>query len=424
MSGRKECSMRVLILGNGGREHALAWRFSKSKRISGLFVAPGNAGTSSVAKNLPGISPTDTQSVLTACAEHKINIVFVGPEAPLAAGIVDALTERGIPTVGPHREAARLESSKAFAKEFMLRHGVPTARAQAFSDAATLRNYLQHATGRLVVKKSGLASGKGVLDSDNREALIAFAEAMISDDQVVVEEYLSGYEVSIFVLTDGEGYLTLPPCADYKKAGVGNTGPNTGGMGAVCPVPWLEPEAAQRIESEVVEPSIRGLREEGLSYKGILYIGLMITDTGPKVLEYNVRFGDPETQALLPLIKSDFGNLTAAILEGNVAGFPLHTSDQFALGVVVAAAGYPGDYPKGLPIYSLPTPAENEGIVFHASTEQTEASVVTGGGRCFTAVGLGKGLLEARSNAYRLANAITFDGAWFRPDIGNRIFGQ
>lgn len=417
--------MRVLILGNGAREHALAWRFSKSKRIAGLYVAPGNAGTATLAENLPGLSPVDVPAVLAACEEHRISLVFVGPEDPLAAGLVDALVENGIPTVGPHRAAARLESSKAFAKDFMARHGIPTAESRTFQSFEELRAYVESSSVRLVVKKSGLAAGKGVFDSDNRDALLTFAEAMIGEDEVVVEEHLSGYEVSIFVLTDGEGYLTLPPCADYKKAGVGNTGPNTGGMGAVCPVPWLEPDTATKIQSEVVEPSVRGLAEEGLSYKGVLYIGLMVTDSGPKVLEYNVRLGDPESQVLLPLIRSDFGNLTTAIVEGNLSSFPLSISDGFAMGVVVAAAGYPGEYPKGLPVYGLPVPQEQEGIVFHAATGRDEdGTIITGGGRCFTAVGAGSGLLEARSRAYRLANQIAFEGAWFRPDIGNRIFGQ
>lgn len=417
--------MRVLILGNGGREHALAWRFSKSKRIAGLFVAPGNAGTSTVAKNLNDVVPTDVDAVLSACEEHRINFVFVGPEGPLAAGIVDALNDRGIPTVGPHSDAARLESSKAFAKEFLYRHAIPTARSKTFTSIEALSAYLRSESGRMVVKKSGLASGKGVFDSDDRSALLRFAEDVIADDSVVVEEYLAGYEVSIFVLTDGEGHLTLPPCADYKKAGVGNTGPNTGGMGAVCPVPWIEPDMLERIETEIVEPSVRGLKEDGLSYSGVLYIGLMITESGPNVLEYNVRFGDPESQVLLPIIQSDFGNLSAAMVEGTISSFPLRISDGFALGVVVAAAGYPGTYPKGLAVDPLPASPEQEGIVFHASTARdTDGTLRTGGGRCFTAVGLGRGLLEARSHAYRFANNITFDGAWFRPDIGNRIFGQ
>ena len=417
--------MRVLILGNGGREHALAWRFSKSKRIAGLYVAPGNAGTAAIARNISSVSPTDIDAVLDVCDEHRINFVFVGPEAPLAAGVVDALRERDIPTVGPHAEAARLESSKAFAKEFMDRHGVPTARSKTFTSTEPLESYIRSQSGRQVVKKSGLAAGKGVLDTDDREALVRFATELVSDDAVVVEEYLSGYEVSIFVLTDGEGHLTLPACADYKKAGVGNTGPNTGGMGAVCPVPWLEPEMLGRIESEVVEPSIRGLAEDGLSYHGVLYIGLMVTELGPRVLEYNVRLGDPEAQVLLPIIESDIGNLSSAIVEGALASFPLRVSEGFALGVVVAAAGYPGGYHTGLEVDPLPHIPEQEGLIFHAATESAaDGRVLTGGGRCFAAVGRGRGLLEARSHAYRLANNITFDGAWFRPDIGNRIFGQ
>jgi len=417
--------LRILVIGSGAREHAVTWKFSRSKRTSGLYTLPGNAGTAEIAANLPDISPSDGEAIVRFCHDNRINLVFVGPEDPLAAGLVDLLSEAGIAAFGPGRKAAQLEGSKAFAKRFMKDHAVPTAAAREFHDFSECRAYLESQSHRVVLKKSGLAAGKGVLETADRAQMLSFANDVLRSDTLLVEEYLSGFEVSIFALCDGKDYVLLPPCADYKKAGEGATGPNTGGLGSVCPVPWLEPAMLDRIKTEIIEPTFRGLRKEDLLYRGVLYFGLMVTEDGPRLLEYNVRFGDPESQVLLPLIKSDMGNLCDAVVSGKIAEFPLSISERCALGVVVASRGYPGSYKKGVKVEPIPPTPERDRLIFHANTQQDRSgNLRTGGGRCFTAVGLGSELLQARIEAYAAAQLIHFDGAWFRPDIGAKIFGN
>lgn len=417
--------MRTLIVGNGAREHTLAWKFAKSNRISGLFVAPGNAGTANVATNLPDIASDDIESIVRTAVDSTMDLVVVGPEAPLAGGVVDALTSEGIRTIGPSQAASQLEASKATAKSFMDTYQIPTATYQTFTDLDAFDAHMSTLDHRVVVKKSGLAAGKGVAEQEDVEQLALFGRGVIQQgDEVVVEEYLSGFEVSIFAVSDGNDYVVMPPCADYKKAGSGGTGPNTGGMGAICPVPWLSPEDYQAILAQVVEPTFRGLKESGLHYTGILYFGLMVTEGGPRLLEYNVRLGDPETQVLIPLLDVDIVNLCDAIVDRTIAGFPFCYSPETAVGVVVAAAGYPDAYEKGIRVASLPSPPEAESLLFHASTTVDADTVRTGGGRCFSAVGLGSELLTARSRAYATAKEIVFEGAWYRSDIGGRIFGS
>jgi phosphoribosylamine--glycine ligase len=413
--------MRVLVVGNGAREHALAWKFSRSNRVSGLFVGPGNAGTLNLAENLASVVPDDPESVVRAARENSVTLVVVGPEAPLAAGLVDALTEAGIRAIGPPAASARLEASKSFSKSFMHSYGIPTAGLRSHTDAAALEKHIRESATELVVKKSGLAAGKGVIESADRDVLVEAGKSFLADgDSVVVEERLSGFEVSLFGLSDGTSHVVLPPCTDYKKAGVGGQGPNTGGMGALCPVPWLEPDQLQAIHDQIIEPTYAGLRDAGLDYAGVLYFGVMVTNEGPRLLEYNVRFGDPEAQVVLPLLQNDTVNLFDAIAGRTLRDFSLRVSSDAAVGVVVAAPGYPSDYPRGLEVSSLP----DSGLVFHASTTNEDGTIRTGGGRCFTAVGVGASLLEARSQAYALAREITFPGSWFRPDIGGRIFGD
>lgn len=416
--------MRALILGQGAREHALTWKFSRSFRISGLYCAPGNAGTAELATNLPDISETDSGALIQACKREGIDIVFVGGETPLAAGVVDALQEARIAAIGANAAAAQLEASKAISKTFMRRHGVTTAKAETFSEAKPFEEYIRAVKKPVVIKKSGLAAGKGVLETDDKDEMIAFGRETLQDDHVLVEERLSGYEISVFALTDTKSYTLLPPCADYKKAGEGGTGPNTGGMGAICPVPWVNHEVMDEVRRRVVDPTFAGLELDGLQFTGILYFGLMITAEGPKLLEYNVRFGDPEAQVLLPLIKSDFGNLCEAMVEGKLAEFPLELSKKTALGVVLASAGYPGPYRHGIPVDELPANDRKEVMVFHAATVPDGERVLTGGGRCFTVVGIGHELLEARSTAYSAVKRVKFEGAWWRPDIGGTIFGH
>ncbi len=415
--------MKVLVLGSGAREHAITWKFSKSKRISGLYIAPGNAGTEELGENLPNLSPLDHQAVVDFCVEKKIDLVFVGPEDPLASGIVDRLTLEKIPAFGPHKAAAELESSKAFAKRFMTRHGIPTAKAREFDSSSEFEGFMKKHGQRVVVKKSGLAAGKGVLDSDSVEELVRFGRKALQDDLLVVEEHLTGTELSLFALTDGSSHVLLPVCADFKKARENDEGKNTGGMGAVCPVPVVDAKLLETIRTEIVEPTFKALAAEGLSYHGVLYFGLMVTDAGPRLLEFNVRFGDPETQVLIPLIDSDFGSLCESVVQGKLRDFPLHFSSKAALGVVLASKGYPDSYKSGIPVKPLPSFSESEVLIFHSATKLNgSGQVLTGGGRCFTVVGVGANLLASNELAYGAAARIEFEGVWCRRDIGKKFF--
>jgi phosphoribosylamine---glycine ligase len=419
--------MRAMIVGSGGaREHALAWAFAKDGHEP--ICAHGNAGTAEIARDLR-LDPEDPRAVVAACRELEPDLVVVGPEGPLAAGVVDALSDAGFPAFGPPRAAAALESSKSFARAFSERWGVPCAATARFSDAASFRRFLAQRRGdRLVLKKSGLAAGKGVLESDDPAELASFGESVLAGDELLVEEFLVGPELSVFAISDGRDYAVLPACADHKKAGAGDTGPNTGGMGAICPVPYADDAALARIEREIVEPTFRGMASEGLAYRGVLFFGIMMTDRGPKLLEYNVRFGDPETQSLLPLMETDAAELMAAAARGRLAAVKPAFSPGRACGVVVAAPGYPGPYPKGIEADLSAAAALSAGgssLLFHASTSRgPDGTVRTGGGRCFTAVGLGDSWPEARDRAYAMAAAVRFEGAWFRADIGARAYGR
>ena len=329
-------------------------------------------------------------------------MVFIGPEAPLAGGVADSLRSEGITVFGPGAKAARLESSKIFSKEFMLRNKIPTAAAETVDSADKLINVLESIEGTIVLKKkNGLAAGKGVLESSDKKELREFGEKILENDSLLVEEFLEGYEISIFCLIDGSHYTLLPVCADFKKAGEGDTGLNTGGMGAICPVPSISSKLLETVRQEIIDPTIEGMKAEELMYPGVLYFGLMITEKGPKLLEYNVRFGDPETQVLLPLIESDFGNLTEAVCLGRLSDFPLQISTDYALGVVVASRGYPGSYAKEIPVKPIPIFPEKDALVFHALTKKDNEKILTGGGRCFTVVGLGPTLLNANVSGLR-----------------------
>jgi phosphoribosylamine--glycine ligase len=417
--------LKVLVLGSGAREHALIWKFSQSTRISGLFAAPGNAGAEDLAANLPDVDPLKPESVLAAAGKYGITHVFVGPEEPLTLGVADVLREAGIAVIGAHREAARLEGSKAFAKAFMRRNAIPTAEYHEFTDLKAAAKYIKTSEKKIVLKKNGLAAGKGVLESDNKSKMLKFAEKVLEDDTLIIEEFLEGFEATVFAVCDGKNYLLLPPCADFKKAGENDTGPNTGGMGSVCPVPGLDAQLQARIRSETIEPTFAALKKENLMYKGILYFGLMITAEGPKILEYNVRFGDPETQALLPLINSDFGNLCDAIATESLDTFPLEVSEKSSLGVVIAAQGYPGSYEKGIPVHFAEKADEKDIHIFHASTLRGgDGTVLTNGGRCFTVVALGKDIYEAAERVYAGVKNLSFKGAWYRPDIGKRFMTE
>ncbi|MGA2975729.1 MAG: phosphoribosylamine--glycine ligase [Spirochaetia bacterium] len=425
--------MKILVLGSGGREHAIAWKLAASRRVRRVFIGPGNAGTENVGTNCPEVNPLIFNTILAACRKNGIDCVFIGPETPLAEGVVDFLSSNGITTIGPGKQAAQLESSKAFSKAFLLRNSLPTAQAVEFSDSSSFERYVHERQGtHLVVKKSGLAAGKGVLDSSNREEILAFGATILKHDRLLVEEFLDGWEVSIFGLSDGRSFIVLPPCTDFKKAHDGDTGPNTGGMGSLCPVPWVDGVLMNRIRAEVIEPTYAALFKEGLGYAGVLYFGLMITSQGPKILEYNVRFGDPETQVLLPMLAQDLGELVEAMGAGTLsrikcaeyrAGAPDASPSQpgpgAALGVVVASRGYPDHSETGAVVSPIPPQGEKNSLLFHASTARdAEGSLRTGGGRCFTAVGIGADLREASARAYTAAESVRFDGAWYRRDIG------
>lgn len=423
--------MKVLVIGNGAREHAIAWKFSKSNRITGLFAAPGNAGTASLATNL-AIDPNDPQAVLAEAKRIGAGLVFIGPEQPLAAGVADVLRAAGIPTFGPGAGAARLESSKAFAREYCQRWGVPCAKSWQFKrgDASGFKAFAESFRKgkfgeRIVIKKSGLASGKGVLETSSHAEALEFGLAVLKDDEVVAEEFLVGWEMSVFALCDESSHLTMLPCADHKKAGENDSGPNTGGMGAICPVPRADRALMERVEKEIVAPCFKGMAKDKLSYRGVLFFGIMVTKSGPKLLEFNVRFGDPETQSLLPLLETDLVDVAEAVANGKLSGLKLAYSDRSAVGVVVAAPGYPGPYPKSLAVDEIDLGGLKDSFVFHASTDRDGSGrLVTGGGRCFTAVALAGETLGATAAAYEAAKRVKFEGAWFRPDIGRKFYEE
>jgi len=425
--------MNILIIGSGGREHALAWKAAQSPLVENVFVAPGNAGTALEAgvENLD-VAADDIDGLLAAALEKTIDLTIVGPEAALVTGVVDRFSAAGLKCFGPIRRAARLEGSKAFAKEFMQRHEIPTAASGSFSDLKEALEYLRKVGAPIVIKADGLAAGKGVIlaqDLDSAEAALKqmlagnrFGEA---GQRVLIEEFLSGEEASFMVMADGRNILPLASSQDHKARDDGDQGPNTGGMGAYSPAPVVSPEMHERIMERIIRPTIEGMASEGHAYSGFLYAGVMIDQAGnPRVLEYNCRLGDPETQPILLRMQSDLVAHCLATLEGKLDEEEAEWDDRAALGVVLAAGGYPDDYRTGDVIEGLPEQEEPGQKVFHAGTALADDKVVTAGGRVLCATALGSTVAEAQTRAYELARRIHWDGIYFRSDIGYRAVAR
>ncbi|MBP6806302.1 MAG: phosphoribosylamine--glycine ligase [Chloroflexi bacterium] len=413
--------MKILIVGSGGREHALAWKLAQSPLAEEIFIAPGNAGTGLIGTNVP-IAVEDVAGLVAFAREKGIGLTAVGPEIPLALGLVDAFQAAGLTVFGPTQAAAQLETSKAFAKAFMQEVGIPTAVSATFTDYQQAISYLPD--GPVVVKASGLAAGKGVIVCDNRaEAEAALRQIMLdrefgpAGDEVIIEERLSGPEVSLLAFCDGQTAVPLPPARDHKRAYDGDLGPNTGGMGVYAPPPDVDAALVDHIMRTVIQPAVDGMARRGAPYVGVLYAGIMLTAVGPKVLEFNCRFGDPETQALLPLLDGDLAEILLACAAGRLTPEMVRVHSGACATVVMAAPGYPGTYPKGLPITGLEAVPE-EVVVFHAGTHHADGQIVTSGGRVLCVSARGADLATAVSRAYAGVAAIHFDGAHYRTDIG------
>jgi len=419
--------MRILVIGSGGREHTLIWKLKQSPRVRVIFCAPGNGGISRAARCVP-IQPGDSAAIADFVRKEKIDYVVVGPEAPLAAGLADDLSAAGIGVLGPGREAAQLESSKVFAKDFMARHGIPTAQYAVYQDPRMALAFLESGEARfpIVVKADGLAAGKGVVVARTKaEARSAVERIMVSrefgssGDQIVVEECLEGIEASYIVFTDGETILPAVAARDHKAVYDNDAGPNTGGMGAYSTDDILGPELERDVLKRIIRPVNEGMRDEGFPFQGILYAGLMLTSRGPQVLEFNVRMGDPETQVILPRLKSDFAELCAALCESRLKNYKAVWSREAAVCVVLASGGYPGSYSKGKVITGLKMAEEDGHIaVFHAGTRQVGDSIVTDGGRVLGVTALEQDLPSAMMLAYDAVNKIHFEGMHYRRDIG------
>jgi phosphoribosylamine--glycine ligase len=418
--------MNVLLIGSGGREHALAWAILASPLLDKLYCAPGNAGTATITECI-ALDSADHAAVVRFCRDKRIDLVVIGPEAPLVAGLADDLAAAGIKAFGPSKAAAQLEGSKGFTKDFCAEHGIPTAAYARFDDSASALAYLERHTFPIVVKADGLAAGKGVTIAETREEAAAAVDRCFSQgwgSGVVIEEFLAGEEASFFALVDGSHALPLASAQDHKRAFDGDRGPNTGGMGAYSPAPVVTPEIAQRAMDEIVWPTVRGMAARGTPYKGVLYAGLMITDTGPKLIEYNVRFGDPETQVLMLRLKSDLLPALLATADGVLRAFDLRWYDEVAITVVMAANGYPGDYAKGSEIRGLDAAGAVEGVeLFHAGTARSDGRLVAAGGRVLNVSARGRTLTEARERAYAAVGKIDWPGGFCRSDIGWRALG-
>ena len=431
--------MKILVVGSGGREHAIVWRLSKDAAGHRLYCAPGNAGIAEIAQGV-NVGAEDVEGIANWAEANRPDLVVVGPEAPLVKGLVDRLQAKGIAAFGPVAAGARMEGSKRFAKEVMDRAGVPTGKAEVYTDAAQAKAALGKFGLPVVIKADGLAAGKGVVVAETREQAEAAIDDMLvgnkfgsAGTEVLIEEFLDGEECSILALVDGERAVLLPSSQDHKRAFDGDKGPNTGGMGAYSPAPVVTEEMLPFIREKIVLPVVRELKSRGIVYRGILYAGLMITPEGGKlalsgsrinVVEFNARFGDPETEAVLPRIGGDFATLLMHTAQGCLADGDLEVRDEVAATVILASGGYPGAYAKGKPITGLGRRDESRAIVFHCGTKEQDGQVITSGGRVLSVTGLGSMLREAVDNAYAKAAGISFEGMFYRRDIAHRAFNR
>lgn len=423
--------MHILLLGSGGREHALAWKLTQSKRCDQLYIAPGNAGTSAHGNNVP-LNPLDFEAVGRFALENQIEMVVVGPEEPLVRGIWDYFQEndklRHIPVIGPSKAGAMMEGSKAWSKKFMQRHNIPTAAYREFSEQEMPQaiEYVRKHSLPVVLKADGLAAGKGVVICQSHEEAIAEIQEMLNGKfgdasaRVVVEQFLSGIEFSVFVLTDGKSYKILPEAKDYKRIGEKDTGLNTGGMGAVSPVPFVDAEMWEKVETRIIQPTVKGLRKEKIPYKGFIFIGLIRVNNEPYVIEYNCRMGDPETEVVMPRLKNDLVNLFENCAKGTLGRVKIRADKRVATTVFVVSGGYPGDYAKGKTITGLED--VKDGIAFHAGTAlDKNGQVITAGGRVIALTSLGKDIPGALKKSNRNAKKVQFEGKYFRRDIGKDL---
>jgi len=414
--------LKVMVVGGGAREHTLVWKLLESTKVAEVHVAPGNAGTAAIAKNLD-ISPTDLDALSRAAKDNGTDLVVIGPEAPLAAGLVDILQSLGIPAFGPTKEATLIESSKVFAKRLMQRYGIPCARDAVFSSFDEAQAYVRKQRPPLVIKADGLAAGKGAIVAQSTEealkALSDIMEARVFGDagsQVLVEECLVGRETSMLAFTDGVTVVPIVPARDYKRAFDQDLGPNTGGMGGYSPPGFFNSDLTNTLTKTILEPAVQAMAQEGRPYKGVLYAGLMLTSEGPKILEFNARFGDPETQVQLPLLKSDLVDIMLAIIDGTLERMKIEWSDEACVGVVMASGGYPGSYKAGFPITGLDK-VDSDLLVFHAGTKVEDGKTCTAGGRVLTVVATGKTVADAREKVYHNLPQVHFEGRHYRKDI-------
>jgi len=418
--------VKLLVIGNGAREHALVWKIAQSPKTSEIYVAPGNAGTGTIASNLR-IRPNDIEALAAAAQEKRLDLTIVGPEASLATGIVDYFEQRGLPIIGPTKNAAQIESSKVFAKNLMQKYAIPCAKGKTFTNYFEAREYLNSQQLPVVIKADGLAAGKGVIIANSKEeaikALTDILESKIfgsAGDQVVIEECLNGKEVSLLAFTDGETVIPMIPACDYKRAADDNQGPNTGGMGSYSPPKFFDAQLTKQVIEAILEPTIKAMAKEGMPYKGVLYAGLMITSDGPKVLEFNARFGDPETQVILPRLRSDLLEVFLAICSSTLSKTKVEWNNNACVGVVMTSGGYPGNHQTGLPIDGLDK-VDSDIMVFHAGTRQDENSrTLTDGGRVLTVTATGKTIAEARDKVYKNLPLIHFKDSYYRRDIAAR----